>query len=439
MNTPANLDRILLRRRFWRDVLGRPAQLLPQDPWSQCYIMGGRGSGKTRAGAEGLAELVILTPHSEGDWAIIAPTFADARDTCVEGPSGLLRTLAGYVDKWNRSQGQLRLTDGSTVFCDGADDGARRIQGKNLRGAWCDEVGLWRTPKLETSQIGGQDRVMAWDESLLPAVRMAPGKIICTGTPKGRRGLLVRRLLDDPKVPVSTMRTIDNAKNLSKEAVDALLAMYHGSHLGRQELEGQYVEDVEGAWWKEAMITRIPEPGPMGRIVVGVDPAGSVHTETGIVSAGVSSGLCACGNSDQLPHAYILGDWSVASTPDGWARAVVQAFDATSADRVVAERNYGGDMVEKVIRSVRPGLPFGFVTASRGKMLRAEPVAALYEQGRVHHAGVFFDLESEMTTYTADAPWSPNRLDALVWAVTELGLHRNVEATISSRATERRI
>lgn len=401
--------------------------------------MGGRGSGKTRAGAEGLADLIVLTDYNEGDWAVIAPTFADARDTCVEGPSGLLRTLAGYVDRWNRSQGQLHLKDGSTIFCDGADDGARRIQGKNLRGAWCDEVGLWRTPKLETSQIGGQDRVMAWDESLLPAVRMAPGKIICTGTPKGRRGLLVRRLIDDPKVPVSTMRTIDNAANLSREAVDALLTMYQGSHLGRQELEGQYVEDVEGAWWSEKIITRMPEAGPMGRIVVGVDPAGSVHTETGIVVAGATSGTCVCGQGN-LPHAYVLGDWSIASSPDGWAQAVVRAFDETGADRVVAERNYGGDMVEKVIRSVRAGLPFGFVTASRGKMLRAEPIAALYEQGRVHHVGVFADLESEMTTYTADAPWSPNRLDAMVWALSELGLHRNVEASISGkRVAERRI
>lgn len=430
-------DRVLLRRKAWREVLARPAQRLPEGNWSQCYIMGGRGSGKTRAGAEGLADLIVESEPNEGDWAVIGPTFADARDTCVEGPSGLLRTLAGFVVKWNRSQGQLMLADGSTVFCDGADDGAKRTQGKNLRGAWCDEIGLWRTPKQETSLIGGGDRVLAWDETLLPAVRLAPAKVICTGTPKGRRGPLVRRLIDDPMVPVHTMRTLDNAANLSAEAVDALVAAYAGTHLGRQELEGEYVENVEGALWTQGGIDahRLRSPSVMSRIVVGVDPAGSVNTETGIVAAGAVMRDCLCGSDEFLPHAQVLADDSLKASPDGWGRRVVETFDSVQGDRVAGERNYGGDMVESTIRTIRPGIPFVFTQATRGKLVRAEPIAALYEQGRVHHVGVFDQLEAEMTTFTADSPWSPNRLDALVWALTELNIAAAVESMVPQPMT----
>jgi phage terminase large subunit-like protein len=418
MNSVAS-QQVLTRRDTWRYLLSREPQRLPHPGWSQCYISGGRGSGKTRAGAEGLADLIILSDDGEGDWAVIAPTFADARDTCVEGPSGLLRTLAGFVERWNRSQGQLHLSDGSTIFCDGADDGAKRTQGKNLRGAWCDEIGLWRTPKMETAQLGGVNRVQAWDESLLPAVRMSPAKIICTGTPKGRRGPLAKRLIDDPKVPIATMTMDDNRDNLSPEAIDALISLYGGTALGRQELEGHYVEDIEGALWTYDLIEKNRRAAPdLSRVVVAVDPPGGA-TEAGIVAAGMTL-KCPCGGSGA--HAFILDDVSTLGSPDVWGHAAVALYDDQSADRIVGEVNYGGDMVEKVVRSVRQSIPFYPVRATRGKLVRAEPIAALYEQGRVHHVREFAELESEMTTYTIDAGWSPNRLDALVWALTELGL-----------------
>lgn len=420
--------RVKLRREAWA-ALARPAQRLPGGVWSVCYISGGRGSGKTRAGAEGLADLIIGSGDGEGDWAVIAPTFADARDTCVEGPSGLERTLAGFIERWNRSQGQLRLKNGATIFCDGADDGAKRTQGKNLRGAWCDEIGLWRTPKQETAQLGGVDRVLAWDESLLPAVRLDPARIICTGTPKGRRGPLVKRLLDDASVPVATMSMRDNVANLSPEAVAALESLYAGTSLGRQELEGEYVEDIEGALWTYGMID-YRGPGEMNRVVVAVDPPGG-QTEAGIVAAGRTN-RCICG--DLGDHAYVLEDASRHGSPDQWGSRAVQLFDEVEADRIVGEVNYGGDMVEKVVRSVRSGIPFSPVRATRGKMIRAEPIAALYEQGRVHHVRAFPELEIEMTTYTPETGWSPNRLDALVWAITELGLHRNAELTTGTSA-----
>ena len=431
---PPPSDQFTLRRRTWTVGLSRPEQRLPEGDWRTCLIMGGRGSGKTRAGAEGAADLVHTSWGLEGDAAIVAPTFGAARDVCVEGPSGLLRTLAGVIDKWNRSQGQLHLADGTTIFCDGADDGALRIQGLNLKWVWCDEAGLWRitqTRMLDTDRI----LIPAWDESIQPALRLPPSKAIVTGTPKGRRGPLIKRLIDDPTVPVTRMRTRDNYVNLSPAVVDQLEALYGGTSLGAQELEGHLVDAVEGALWEQELIDqhRLPTtPGNMTRIVVAVDPPGGA-TEAGIIAAGIIQQGCPCGQQARgQAHAAVIADYSTRGTPDGWGQAAVDAYTHTSADRIVAEVNYGGDMVEKIIRSINPSIPYSTVRATRGKAVRAEPIAALYEQGRVHHIGHLSDLEGELTTWTPDAGWSPNRLDALVWAVTELGLERAAATKIRS-------
>jgi phage terminase large subunit-like protein len=225
---------------------------------------------------------------------------------------------------------------------------------------------------------------------------------------------------------------IDNIANLAPVLVERLIARYEGTTLGRQELDGEYLEDIEGALWTAGLIQahRIQEAGEMSRVVVGVDPPGGA-TEAGIVAAGVT-GRCVCGKPGQ--HAYILGDASLKGSPDSWGQKVVELFDEVEADRVVGEVNYGGDMVEKVVRSVRQSIPFTAVRATRGKAVRAEPVVALYEQGRIHHVGTFGDLESEMTTWTPDASWSPNRIDALVWAITELGLTENRTARMFTAA-----
>lgn len=397
------------------------------------YVRGGRGSGKTRTGAEAIAERIIATIEAgdgdeKGDWAVVAPTFGDARDVCVEGPSGLRSSLAGYTDgpwqkAWNRSQGQLRLSNGATLFADGADDGALRVQGKNLRGAWADEVGLWKRWE------------QAWDESLAFAVRLDPAVIVATGTPKMGHGLVKRLMFGDDGLPgadrVTHMRMVDNIDNLSPAMVTKLLARYDGTTLGRQELEGEYLEDVEGALWSIGLIAqnRVTEAGAMRRVVVTVDPPGGA-TEAGIVVAGVTD-RCVCGKPGA--HAYVVADYSLKASPDHWGSAAVQGFDDFEADRIVGEVNYGGDMVEKVVRSVRASVPFTAVRATRGKAIRAEPIVALYEQGRVHHVGTFGDLESEMTTWTPEATWSPNRLDALVWAITELNLSRDSRASTGTR------
>lgn len=420
---------------LWTKVR-RDAQTPPVGNAWVWYVQGGRGSGKTRTGAEALAEKIIATIENgdkddAGDWAVVAPTFGDARDTCVEGPSGLRSALAGWTDgnwskAWNRSQGQLRLGNGATLFADGADDGALRVQGKNLRGAWCDEIGLWRRWE------------QAWDESIAFAVRLDPGVVVATGTPKMGHGLVKRLLFGDPDVHlppadhITRMRMADNIANLSPVLVAKLTARYEGSTLGRQELEGEWLEDVEGALWTVPLISnnRLAEAGPAHRVVVAVDPPGGA-TEAGIIVA-ASTNHCVCGRSGS--HAYILADYSQKGSPDSWGQAAVAAYDEYEADRLVGEVNYGGDMVEKVVRSVRPNISYTAVRATRGKAVRAEPVVALYEQGRIHHVGTFGDLESEMTTWVpGESSWSPNRLDAMVWAVAELGLTRNLEATTGMR------
>lgn len=229
------------QRENWRDK-ARPEQLPPEGDWRVWYLMGGRGSGKSRAGAEQLCEWEGLHP---GEYAIVGPTFADGRDTCVEAPeAGILAILGGRVAQggWNRSLGEIHLRSGSKIYVDGADDGALRIQGKNLRGVWADEVGLWKM--WDT----------AWNESIIYAVRHEPARIVATGTPKMGHGL-VRQLVTDPTVVKSQMHTSDNVQNLHPHAVQDLYRRYGGTRLGRQELEGEWISAIEGdalkrAWWR---------------------------------------------------------------------------------------------------------------------------------------------------------------------------------------------
>jgi predicted phage terminase large subunit-like protein len=391
----------------WR-FQARSPQLPPDGEWRTWYIRGGRGGGKTWTGSHTLSEWIAQNPGK--DWAIVAPTYGDARDVCVEGPSGLLSALGlpRHYKPWNRSLGELNLSDGGTVYIDGADDGALRIQGKNLAGLWADEVGLWRQWKL------------AWDESIAFAVRIDPARIIATGTPK-RGHPLVKRLMEDETVARTVVRTLDNAPNLSRAALDELLRRYEGTELGRQELEGDILSDVPGALVKRDQIQYAQAPRryhenelvpDYSRIVVAIDPAGTYgpdSDETGIVVAGSRESL-----------GFVIDDLSGRFPPLEWARRAIRAYDENSADAIVVETNFGGDMVEQTLRSA------GFtghvikVTASRGKSLRAEPVTSKYEQGLIYHVRPFPELEDQLCSYTPDTKESPDRMDALVWAFTEL-------------------
>lgn len=415
--SPQDRERLKATAAFsqWR-VTARPDQLPPEGNWRTAYLRGGRGSGKTWSGAHILAEWILGDPEP-GEWGIVAPTFEDGWATCVEGPSGILNALgtnavevkqrkSPLVAFWNRSWGELRFHNGHLIRVASADDGGLRIQGKNLKGAWADEIGLW--DKWQT----------AWTESLGYAVRLGRAQIVVTGTPKASRKAkaLVKMLLDDPNIPVRRLRTLDNAANLSPAFFMEVVGRAKGTRLERQELEGELIEDVEGALWTADIIDRnrisFKELPDLDRIVVAIDPAVSSDEksdETGIVVVGEKDG-----------HGYVLADYSRVASPNAVMERVVQAFYDHQADCIVGEVNNGGDYIGTLLKTVDSNVPYKVVHATRGKALRAEPVSALYEQNRVHHIGVLTDLEDQMCTWAPGVPGSPDRLDALVWAITEL-------------------
>jgi len=381
----------------------RPEQLPPPGDWTAWLILSGRGWGKTRTGAEWLAEWMEATPDSE--WAIIAPKLADARTVCVEGKVGLLRVLSpGVLAGYNKNTYEVTLTNGAKAFLYGAEEPRVGVRGRNLSGAWCDELAAWRYREV-------------WDEGLMPALRVGERpRVVVTTTPKPVP--LIRELAGrgDGSVHVTRGSTFDNAANLSPAALEELRRRYEGTRLGRQELYAEIIEDVEGALWSrgqlEALRVRQSQLPDFARIVVGVDPSGGT-AETGIVVAGLGADR----------HAYVLDDCTAGGSPNVWGVAVIDALDKYQGDRIVAEVNQGGAMVTSTIRTVRENAPIRTVRAARAKQARAEPVAALYEQGRVHHVGAFPLLEDQLCGWepNSNAP-SPDRLDALVWALTDLML-----------------
>ena len=332
--------------------------------------------------------------------------------------------LAGY----NRSMGQLYLKNGATVFGASADDGGFRIQGKNLRVCWADEVGLWQ--RWET----------AWDESLKYALRKDPAKIIATGTPKmnQKSRVLIKRLLDDPSVAKSFLPLEANIAHLNANRVEELLRL-RGTRLGRQEVGGELVLDIEGAYFFQSQIDddRIYPDGArprrnlpgwleqviggfgLTRMVVAIDPAVTTNEEsdeTGIVVAGLG----------ENGHGYVVEDLSGRYSPDEWARIAIDAYRRWQADVIVGEVNNGGDMVGSTIHTVDADAPYRPIRATRGKILRAEPISAAYTQHRVHHVGDpehFAALESQLIDCVPGQEQEhDDRLDACVYALTEIGL-----------------
>lgn len=427
--------RFLLRLRqevhgSWRSR-ARPDQLPPDGPWQTLLLRGGRGSGKTWAGAHLLDEEIQNDPAREeegpGTWAVVAPTFADARDKCIESQeSGLLMALrtsvaeveAGIsptVAKWNRSMGEMELHDGTIIRIDGADDGAYRIQGENLRGVWADEVGLWK--RWET----------AWDESIAYALRKGRARIVATGTPKRDRPArkLVKRLLADPKVTSRQLKTADNWDNLSAAFKERVMRTA-GTELGRQELHGEMLEEAEGALWKREWIEfarTLGEPAEgYGRRVLALDPS------DGLDEGDEQAWCLAAEGLDQ--RIYVAQSEGMRTSPFAWLKAAIQLARRTGAT-IVIEKNHGGQpLIELLIQAMNElgvRVPYGTVHASDGKRTRAEPVAAFYEQGFnrqdpfIRHLGEHPDLEDQMVNWTGGpGERSPDRLDALVWAVSEL-------------------
>lgn len=364
-------------------------------------ILAGRGWGKTRTGAEDQAYYALTNAGAR--LAVVAPTAASARDVCIEGESGLLNVIPSpLIQDWNRSLGEMALTNGSRFKLFSADE-PDRLRGYQHHRAWCDELASWRYPD-------------AWDQLLLGLRLGQDPRVVVTTTP--RPVALVRNLLTRDGVVVTKGSTFENAANLAPAALAQLRSRYEGTRLGRQELEAEILDDVPGALWQRKMLDegRIDTLPDMQRVVVAIDPAvtsGEDSDETGIV-------VCGRGVDG---HGYVLADRTCKLSPDAWARRAVQAYEQFHADRIIAEVNNGGDLVERVIRTVGGHYPYRPVRASRGKLTRAEPVAALYEQGKVHHVGSFPELEDQMCMYTPDGyDGSPDRVDALVWALTDLML-----------------
>ena len=388
---------IAASRWKWKVEQARAEQLPPQGNWKTWLYMAGRGAGKTRTAAEWLAWEAIQAPMTR--WAIVAPTFGDARDTCAEGQSGILGVLRRYrmLKTWNRNNGEIILNNGSRIKLFSADE-PERFRGPQHHGAWCDELASYRYSD-------------SWDQLQFGLRLGEHPRVIVTTTPKPTP--LIRALAGrtDGSVVVTRGSTFDNAANLAPAALLELQARYNGTRLGRQELYGEILEDVEGALWTKGMIerARLPKAPPLSRIVVSIDPAVTNTDESD------ETGIIVCG-SDASGHGYVLGDYSFRGSPLDWASKAVAVFDEHKADSILVEVNQGGDMVSAVLKQVRLGLPIREIRAHVGKRLRA----AMYEQGRIHHIGEYSMLEDQMTIWTPQDTKSPDRIDALVQAFSDL-------------------
>ena len=394
------------------DTTARDEQRPPSGDWRVWLVMAGRGFGKTRTGAEWVRAIAEARP--EARIAIVAASLVEARAVMIEGESGVIAcSPPDQRPKYEPSLRRVVWPNGAQAALFSAAE-PESLRGPQHSHAWCDEIGKWVF-------AGGQaDRT--WDNLMLGLRLGSKPQTVATTTP--RSVPLVKRLLDrsDGSVAVTRGRTSDNAKHLPKRFIDDIYAEFEGTLVGRQELDGELIDDIPGALWNRALLERCREVGdaPLHcRMVVAVDPPASAEGDAcGIVV--VALGTDGIGR--------VLADASVEkATPERWARAVAATAQAWRADRVVAEANQGGAMVEAVLRAANVALPLRLVHASRGKVARAEPVAALYEAGRVRHAGLFPALEDQLCGLMTGGEYrgpgrSPDRADALVWALTELML-----------------
>ena len=400
---PPELVRAMLANPFL--TTARPEQIAPDGDWDIWLILAGRGWGKTRTGAQWVREQV---QNGARRIALIGETASDTRDVMVEGISGILSV---YPDAdrplYEPSKRRITWPNGAVAITFNATE-PDQLRGPNFDLAWCDELAKWRYAR-ET-----------WDQ-LQFGLRIGDHpRVLVTTTPRPIE--LVKAIVagSEGKVHITRGNTMDNRSNLAEKFLEKIVARYDGTRLGRQELRGEILGDIPNALWTYAQIesARVREqPEELDRIIVAVDPAIS-NTETsdehGIIVAGYEQGS---------NEAYVLEDASMTGTPMQWARRAIALHDEYEADGIVVEINQGGDMVAQTLRSVRNNIPIIEVRASRGKHIRAEPIASLYEQGRVHHVGAFPELETQMTqmtTFGFEGEGSPDRLDALVWALSNL-------------------
>ncbi|MGE0045699.1 MAG: DNA-packaging protein [Variibacter sp.] len=404
---------ILAWRGDWCQAI-QPHQLPPLltengEDWTTWLALGGRGAGKTRAGAEFVRSLVrgvkpyATRPH--GRIALVGETLHDVREVMIEGVSGLLRVHSrDERPVWVSSRRRLEWPNGAIGYAFSADD-PESLRGPQFEAAWADELAKWR-------------HADATFDMLQFGLRLGerPRQVITT-TP--RPTALIKRLIADPSTVVTRAGTAANARNLSAVFLSAIVNRYAGTRLGRQELDGEVIEERNDALWSRGMIeaARVEMAPALSRIVVAVDPPASSSKRAD------ACGLVAAGRAED-GAIYVIADESANGlSPSAWAAKAIALWRRLAADALVVEVNQGGEMVRTVIAEIDSSVPVTSVRAQRGKWLRAEPVASLYEQGRVKHAGVFPALEDEMCDFGLDglsSGRSPDRLDALVWAVTAL-------------------
>lgn len=406
---PKQAEELRYNWEFW----ARPEQLEPKGDWNAWLALAGRGWGKTRAGAEWVRHRI-----KKGDKIVhcVAPTKGDVRRVMVEGDSGLLnvcwsgdRTYRGKhigFPVWSPTNNTLTWENGSKAVFFSAED-PERLRGPQAYSAWTDELCAWRNAQ-ET-----------WDMMMFGLRLGRKPQVFITTTPKTTK--LLRNIISDPKTTISKGSTFDNAANLADTFLDAVKKTYEGTRLGRQELYAEILDEASGALWNRQMLFKCEvnreDIPPLSRIVVSVDPAITNKTDsdmTGIIVAGI----------DQEGTAYVLEDHTNKYSPKEWAAKAIELYHEHMADRIVAERNQGGDMVRHTLQTEDENVPIKLVHASRGKMARAEPVSALYEQGKVKHVRGLNDLEDQMVQWEPlGSIGSPDRLDAMVWALTDLSLN----------------
>jgi predicted phage terminase large subunit-like protein len=400
----SSLDtKALARLRFDFGFWGRPKQFMPEGDYLIWLLMTGRGFGKNYALSKNIIEAVQFGGYR--NIGLIGRTVPDVRKTMIEGEAGILKlSPPWFMPEYTPSNRELVWPNGAkaTTYTAAEPD--------QLRGPQHDLVGVDELASFR--QVNGFQE--AW-QNMLEGLRIGVRpRVIATTTPRPTK--FMRELVKDPMVVVTGGHSDENKSNLHPVWYASVIEPLRGTRRGRQEAEGMILEDVEGALWSHDLIDQyrvahVPEGVELQRVPIGVDPSGG-GDEIGIIGGAKGSD----------GHYYVLRDRSLHGTPAQWGGAVVRLYNELQADRVVGERNYGGDMVEATIRNVEGGnhIAYTGVTASRGKAIRAEPISALYERGLVHHVGMFPELEDQMTSWTQDSPDSPDRMDALVWMITDL-------------------
>lgn len=383
----------------WEGTWARPSQRIPSGEWLACLFQAGRGFGKTRVGAEWIRD---GAENGCRRMALVGATASDVRDTMVEGESGILAiSPPGFRPRYEPSKRRLVWPNGAMATCFSADQ-PERLRGPQHDRAWCDELAAWR-------------RVREAYDMLLFGLRLGKDpRVVITTTPKPIA--ILREMRNDPTVVIKTGSTHENLHNLAPAFRQRILSKYEGTTIGQQELYALLLDEMPGALWKRVKdieSNRVQQAPHLAKCAIALDIATTSNEdsdETGMVWGGLG----------EDGHGYVCGDLTMKDTPDAWARVAIACYHENKADAIVYEANQGGDLIRSVLQTVDPNVPLVPVWASRGKRTRAEPIAALAEQGRIHHVGIHAQLEDELCNWVPGVGDSPNRLDAMVWLMTYL-------------------